>query len=319
MKEPVLITGACGFIGSHLSERLLKRGHPVTGIDNLQTSSIENIKHLEKYSGWKFIVSDIREKIPVAEKMRIIFNLACPASPIHYQNSPIDTILTNIMGSLNVLNFARSCEARVVQASTSEIYGDALEHPQTEGYFGNVNTVGPRSCYDEGKRAAETLFYEFNKNFGVDIQIVRIFNTYGPNMARSDGRVVSEFVIRALEGRALEIYGLGEQTRSFCYVDDLVDGLIAVSELGEKYTGPINLGNPDEMTINHIAALVLEKTKSKSEIVYHPARIDEPRKRKPDITRARQLLGWAPKVGLNVGLNRTIQYFMKPEALERTA
>lgn len=305
-QKTVLVTGGAGFIGSHLCETLLARGDRVICLDSLVTGSEENISALAGPS-FRFITHDIVDPIDTDEPIDEIYNLACPASPAHYQANPIHTIKTNTIGVMNVLDVAKKHGARILQASTSEVYGDPLEHPQKEMYHGNVNPIGPRSCYDEGKRLAEALFFEYHRMHRVPIRVARIFNTYGPKMARNDGRVVSNFIIQALEGKDITIYGDGSQTRSFCYIDDLVKGLIALMESSEM--GPINLGNPTEHTIKEIAEKVIELTGSQSRIVQHPLPEDDPKKRKPDITKAQMELGWRPRTSLEEGLTATIHYF----------
>ncbi|HTP66672.1 MAG TPA: UDP-glucuronic acid decarboxylase family protein [Geobacteraceae bacterium] len=302
----ILVTGGAGFIGSHLCERLLGEGHEVLCLDNFFTGSKRNIVHLMDSPRFELIRHDITQ--PILLEVERIYNLACPASPIHYQYNPVKTIKTSVMGTINMLGLAKRVRARVLQASTSEVYGDPQVHPQTEDYWGNVNPVGIRSCYDEGKRVAETLMMDYHRQNGVDIRIIRIFNTYGPRMAENDGRVVSNFIVQALAGRDLTVYGSGEQTRSFCYVDDLVDGMIRMMER-DGLTGPINLGNPAETSILEFARRIIALTGSRSEIVFKPLPTDDPRQRQPDITMAREELGWEPCVGIETGLGRTIAYF----------
>ena len=307
--KTIVVTGGAGFIGSHLCEYLLKKGERVICLDNLFTGSKENIRHLRENPNFKFINQDIIDPIMLdGEMVDQIYNLACPASPVHYQHNPVRTIKANTQGVINVLGLAKRHKARVLQASTSEVYGDPLEHPQTEEYRGNVNTIGPRACYDEGKRVAETLFFDYYRQHKVDIKIVRIFNTYGPKMAENDGRVVSNFIIQALHGNNITIYGKGNQTRSFCYVDDLVNGLYKLMNK-ENFIGPVNIGNPDEFTIKELAKKVIEQTKSKSKIVYNNLPQDDPKKRKPDISVAKKELGWKPTIDLDTGLKYTIEYF----------
>lgn len=302
----VLITGGAGFIGSHLTERLLKEGHAVIVLDNFHTGSRDNIRNLLHNNELEVIRHDVSE--PYRYEVDLIYNLACPASPIHYQRSPVKTVLTSVMGLIHALNLAKETKARVLQASTSEVYGDPEVHPQTEDYFGNVNPIGPRSCYDEGKRVAETLMFDYHRENHVDIRVARIFNTYGPRMRPDDGRVVSNFIIQALRGEPITIFGDGSQTRSFCFVQDLVEGLIRLMNQDET-TGPVNLGNPDERTIKDIAELVVKMTKSKSEIIYKPLPQDDPTRRRPDITLARKYLDWSPMIPLEKGLPTTIEYF----------
>jgi UDP-glucuronate decarboxylase len=302
----VLVTGGAGFLGSHLCERLLSDGHEVICLDNFFTGRKENVAHLVGNPGFELVRHDITE--PYMAEVDRIFNLACPASPIHYQHNPVKTIKTSILGALHVLGLAKRVRARVLQASTSEIYGDPQVHPQPESYWGNVNTIGIRSCYDEGKRAAETLFMDYHRQSKVDTCIVRIFNTYGPRMLPNDGRVVSNFIVQALKGEPLTIYGEGDQTRSFCYVDDLVDAMVRAMNK-ENFTGPVNIGNPDEFTIKELAEKVVAMTGSSSEIEYHPLPADDPLKRKPDIEYARTQLGWEPATALDEGLKLTVAYF----------
>jgi UDP-glucuronate decarboxylase len=301
-----IVTGGAGFIGSHLCEKLLKSGYQVICIDNLFTGRLRNIKHLQGNSKFSFVRHDIIR--PLSIKSDWIFNLACPASPVHYQFNPVKTLKTSVIGSLNILNLARKSKARVLQASTSEVYGDPLVHPQIEKYWGNVNPIGIRSCYDEGKRAAETLFMDYHRYHNVDTKIIRIFNTYGPRMLENDGRVVSNFIVQALKGQDITVYGDGKQTRSFCYVDDLVNAIIKMMQ-ADNFPGPLNLGNPGEFTILELARKVIEMTKSSSKIIYQDLPSDDPVKRKPDISLAKEKLGWVPEIQLNEGLTRTIEYF----------
>lgn len=306
----ILVTGGAGFIGSHLCRRLLNEGNDVICVDNLFTGSKDNISDLLLNEHFEFCFQDVTEPL---EFLNIdqIYNLACPASPVHYQYNPVKTIETNIIGAINVLNLAKLNNARVLQASTSEVYGDPLMHPQKETYWGNVNPIGIRSCYDEGKRAAETLFFDYHRQFGVNIKVARIFNTYGPNMQKNDGRVVSNFIVQALEGENITIYGDGQQTRSFCYVSDQVDGLIKLMNSDVNVTGPINIGNPCELTVSEIANLIVSMTESASKIVYRDLPADDPQKRKPDISLAKEILEWKPVIELTDGLNLTIDYFRK--------
>lgn len=304
--KKVLITGGAGFIGSHLAERLLNEDHSVIIIDNFHTGSKDNIRHLMHNDDLEIYRHDVTDQYRM--EVDYIYNLACPASPIHYQRSPIKTVLTSVLGLINALELAKEVKARVLQASTSEVYGDPRQHPQTEDYWGNVNTIGPRSCYDEGKRVAETLMFDYHREIDVDIRIARIFNTYGPRMQPDDGRVVSNFVLQALRGQPVTIFGDGSQTRSFCYVDDLVGGLISLMDQDE-ISGPVNLGNPDERSIKDIAELIIGLTGSSSEIVYMPLPQDDPTRRRPDISQARNWLNWEPKVTLEEGLSHTIEYF----------
>ena len=306
-KTRVLVAGGAGFIGSHLCEKLLDLGYEVICMDNLFTGQKDNIRHLLTNPYFEFIRQDILEDIYV--ECDQIYNLACPASPVHYQYDPIKTIKTSFIGALHVLGLAKRCNARVLQASTSEVYGDPEVHPQPESYWGHVNPDGIRSCYDEGKRAAETLFFDYHRQHGVDIKVVRIFNTYGPNMRGDDGRVVSNFIVQALKGEDITIYGDGKQTRSFCYVDDLVDALIKMMNSRDGFTGPVNLGNPGEFTMLELAQKVIEQTSSKSKIVYMPLPQDDPTQRKPVIDLAKKELNWEPTIKLDEGLNKTIKYF----------
>ena len=303
----VLITGGAGFIGSHLCERLLNEGYEVICMDNLFTGQKDNIRHLMSNPYFEFIRKDVTEDIYV--ECDQIYNLACPASPIHYQYDPIKTIKTSFIGALHVLGLAKRCNARVLQASTSEVYGDPEVHPQPESYWGHVNPDGIRSCYDEGKRAAETLFFDYHRQHGVDIKVIRIFNTYGPNMRGDDGRVVSNFIVQALKGEDITIYGDGSQTRSFCYVDDLVEAMIRMMNSRKEFTGPVNLGNPGEFTMLELAQKVIELTGSKSKITYLPLPQDDPTQRKPVIELAKKELGWEPTIPLEEGLKKTIEYF----------
>lgn len=305
----ILITGGAGFIGSHLCERLLSAGHEIICLDNLFTGSKNNIRHLFKNKNFKFLKHDIIEPFYLKGKIDEIYNLACPASPIHYQINAIRTIKANTIGMIHVLGFAKKHKARILQASTSEVYGDPLEHPQKESYRGNVNTIGPRACYDEGKRVAETLTFDYHRKWRIEIKVARIFNTYGPRMAKDDGRVVSNFCIQALQNKPITIYGDGGQTRSFCYVSDLVDGLIKLMESPANFTGPINLGNPGEFTIEELAKKVLALTGSKSRIIHKRLPEDDPRQRQPEITLARKMLKWQPEVRLEEGLEKTVKYF----------
>ena len=303
--DTILVTGGAGFIGSHLCEELLKRGNHVICVDNFFTGSIKNIQHLKSNPNFEIIRHDITR--PLFIEVNQIYNLACPASPVHYQYNPIKTIKCNTAGMLNMLGLAKRTKARILQASTSEVYGDPLEHPQQEHHWGNVNPIGIRSCYDEGKRVAEALCMDYHRQNNVEIRIVRIFNTYGPKMALDDGRVVSNFIIQALNNQPITIYGDGSQTRSFCYVSDLVEGLYKT--MNSKDIMPINLGNPDEFTIKELAEKVVALTGSRSEVVYRELPVDDPRQRKPDISRANSVLNWTPKVKLDEGLKKTVNYF----------
>jgi len=301
-----LITGGAGFIGSHLCERLLERGEQVLCLDNFFTGRKENIAHLLTNPRFELIRHDITQ--PILVEVDRIYNLACPASPVHYQFNPVKTIKTNVMGALNTLGLAKRVKARILQASTSEVYGDPTVHPQEEAYWGNVNPIGIRSCYDEGKRVAETLFFDYHRQNGVDIRVVRIFNTYGPRMLVNDGRVVSNFIVQALEGNPITVYGDGSQTRSFCYVDDLVEGMIRMMNC-EDFTGPVNLGNPAEFTIKELAEEVIGQVQSPSKVEFRPLPADDPTRRRPDISLAQARLDWQPTVPLRDGLARAIAYF----------
>ncbi len=303
----IIVTGGAGFIGSHLCKALLEQKHEIVCVDNLYTGSKRNIEPLFENPKFQFVEHDITE--PYDDSADQIYNLACPASPVHYQKDPVFTIKTSVVGMYNMLELAHKCKARILQASTSEVYGDPLEHPQKETYWGNVNPVGVRSCYDEGKRAAETLCMDFFRQHKVDVRIARIFNTYGPNMAQEDGRVVSNFIIQALKNKPLTVYGDGSQTRSFCYVSDMVHGLIKL--MNSDVVGPVNLGNPDEFTIKELAGEVIAQTKSKSQISHKPLPQDDPKQRRPDITLAKSKLNWNPEVKLAEGLKSTIGYFRK--------
>ena len=304
----ILVTGGAGFIGSHLCRRLINEGHQVICLDNLFTGTKNNVKDLIDRSNFELIIQDVTQPIQL-DNIDQIYNLACPASPIHYQYNPVKTVETNVIGAINVLNLAKRTGACVLQASTSEVYGDPNVHPQKEEYWGNVNPIGIRSCYDEGKRAAETLFFDYHRQYGVDIKVVRIFNTYGPNMQKNDGRVVSNFIVQAIEGKDITIYGDGLQTRSFCFVSDLVAGIVRLMNSDKAITGPINIGNPSEFTVKQLAEMIISMTKSKSTIVYKPLPQDDPKKRKPDITLAMRELEWIPMVGIHEGLEKTIKYF----------
>jgi UDP-glucuronate decarboxylase len=308
-RKRILVTGGAGFLGSHLIDRLLEQGHEIVCADNLFTGTKRNIDHLHSHPRFEFLRHDVCN--PLKVEVDEIYNLACPASPPHYQHNPVQTTKTSVMGALNMLGLAKRLKCKIFQASTSEIYGDPAVHPQSEDYWGNVNPIGTRSCYDEGKRCAETLFFDYHRQHGVDIKVARIFNTYGPRMHPRDGRVVSNFITQALAGEDLTIYGDGSQTRSFCYVDDLIDGFLKLMDSPKEVTGPINLGNPGEFTMIELAELVLRLTGSKSRIRHMPLPSDDPRQRQPDITRARQHLGWEAKVPLEQGLARTIDYFSK--------
>jgi UDP-glucuronate decarboxylase len=307
IEKNILVTGGAGFLGSHLCDRLIEAGANVICLDNLQTGSLENIAHLRANPHFEFVQHDVVE--PYDFDVHQIYNLACPASPPHYQADPIRTTKTSVIGAINALELARKRGARVFQASTSEVYGDPLVHPQPESYWGHVNPIGIRSCYDEGKRCAETLFFDYRRQHGVDIRVARIFNTYGPRMDPNDGRVVSNFIVQALRGEDLTIYGDGSQTRSFCYVDDLIDGCVRLMNIAPVPVAPINLGNPNEFTIKQLALIVTQMTASIGRIANEPLPSDDPTQRQPDIAQARALLGWDPKVELREGLGRTIEYF----------
>ena len=306
-QKRVLVTGGAGFLGSHLCDRLIAAGHEVLCVDNLFTGTRRNIAHLLDNRSFEFMRHDVT--LPLFVEVDEIYNLACPASPVHYQHDPVQTTKTSVHGAINMLGLAKRLGAKILQASTSEVYGDPSVHPQTEDYWGNVNPIGPRSCYDEGKRCAETLFFDYHRQLGLKIKVARIFNTYGPRMHPNDGRVVSNFIVHALEGRPITIYGDGSQTRSFCYVDDLIDGLVKLMESSDDVIGPINIGNPTEMTVKQLAELVLSKTGSSASLELHDLPADDPKQRQPDITRARELLGWQPHIALDEGLERTIAYF----------
>lgn len=302
-----MVTGGAGFIGSHLCEKLLNQGHDVLCVDNFYTGTKKNIVHLLDSPYFEVLRHDIT--FPLYVEVDEIFNLACPASPIHYQNDPVQTTKVNVHGAINVLGLAKRMKAKILQASTSEIYGDPLVHPQIEAYWGNVNPIGPRACYDEGKRCAETLFFDYHRQHRLKIKVARIFNTYGPRMHPNDGRVVSNFVVQALKGQPITIYGDGSQTRSFCYVDDMVEALVLLMKTSDDVTGPINLGNPDEFTILNLAQQVIELTHSKLKIIFQELPADDPQKRRPEISQAHGSLGWFPKVTLEEGLPKTINYF----------
>jgi UDP-glucuronate decarboxylase len=306
-RKRILVTGGAGFLGSHLIDRLLARGHEVLCIDNLFTGTKRNIEHLYAQPLFEFMRHDVT--FPLYVEVDEIYNLACPASPVHYQHDPVQTTKTSVHGAINMLGLAKRLKCRILQASTSEVYGDPTIHPQTEDYCGNVNPIGPRSCYDEGKRCAETLFFDYHRQHAVEIKIARIFNTYGPRMHPSDGRVVSNFIVQALKGEAITLYGDGYQTRSFCYVDDLIDGLLRLMDSAPALIGPVNLGNPNEFTMRELAKLVLWQTGSSSPLVTQPLPQDDPKKRRPDITLAQTHLGWVPKTSLSDGLKPTIDYF----------
>jgi UDP-glucuronate decarboxylase len=303
----ILVAGAAGFLGSHLSDALIGQGHEVLGVDNLYTGSRENIRHLLANNHFEFMRHDVT--FPLFVEVDAIYNLACPASPVHYQKHPVQTIKTSLIGAINLLGLAKRTGAKILQASTSEIYGDPLLSPQSEDYWGNVNPIGVRACYDEGKRASETLFFDYWRQYQVRIKVARIFNTYGPRMALDDGRVVSNFVVQALQNQPISIYGDGSQTRSFCFVSDLIQGLIKLMNTPDNFVGPTNLGNPGEFTIRQLAELIIKMTGSTSSITFHPLPSDDPRQRKPDIRNAELHLGWKPTIDLENGLQSTIEYF----------
>ena len=307
MRKRVLVTGGAGFLGSHLCEQLLERGHDVLCVDNYFTGAKDNIVHLMDNPYFEVMRHDIT--FPLYVEVNEIYNLACPASPVHYQFDPVQTTKTSVHGAINMLGLAKRVKAKIFQASTSEVYGDPSVHPQTEEYHGNVSTIGPRACYDEGKRCAETLFFDYYRQHKLNIRVARIFNTYGPRMHPNDGRVVSNFIVQALQGKPITVFGDGSQTRSFCYVDDLIRGFIALMEAPDSVTGPINLGNPGEFTIKQLAEIVVEMTGSRSKIDYRPLPQDDPTQRCPDITKARDLLDWQPTIPLKQGLEKTIAFF----------
>ena len=309
MSKRILVTGGAGFIGSHVCDRLVAAGHDVLCLDNYYTGSKANVSGLMDAQNFELMRHDVT--FPLYVEVDEIFNLACPASPVHYQYDPVQTTKTSVHGAINMLGLAKRTGAKILQASTSEVYGDPEEHPQTEDYLGNVNPIGPRGCYDEGKRCAETLFFDYHRQHGLDIRVARIFNTYGPRMHPNDGRVVSNFIVQAMKGEPITLYGDGNQTRSFCYVDDLVDGLVALMDAPDDVTGPINLGNPGEFTIRQLAETVISMTASKSEIEMHPSPQDDPMQRCPDISRAKYQLDWTPEIQLEDGLRRTIDYFSR--------
>jgi UDP-glucuronate decarboxylase len=306
-RKSILVTGGAGFLGSHLCERLINAGHEVVCLDNFFTGTKRNVEHLIAHPRFELMRHDVT--FPLYIEVDEIYNLACPASPIHYQNDPVQTTKTSVHGAINMLGLAKRLKCRILQASTSEVYGDPSQHPQREDYWGNVNPVGPRACYDEGKRCAETLFFDYHRQHHLEIKVARIFNTYGPRMHPDDGRVVSNFVVQALRGEPITIYGEGLQTRSFCYVDDLISGLVRLMESPSGFTGPLNIGNPFEFSMNELAELVLELTGSKSNLVYLPPPQDDPKQRQPDITLANDRLDWRPTVQLREGLKQTISYF----------
>ena len=309
----ILITGGSGFLGSHLSEKLVSQGHDVICLDNFYTGNRKNVEHLLNYPNFELVRHDVT--FPYYVEVDQIYNLACPASPVHYQANPVQTTKTSVHGAINMLGLAKRIGARILQASTSEVYGDPEVHPQTEDYWGRVNPIGIRACYDEGKRCAETLFFDYHRQNKVDIRVARIFNTYGPRMQPNDGRVVSNFIVQALKGDDITLYGSGNQTRSFCFVDDLIAGLIGFMELEDNFPGPVNIGNPTEFTILELAENVIRLTKSRSKVVFQVLPQDDPTQRKPDIGLAQKKFGWEPKIQLEEGLIKTIEYFSKLESL----
>jgi UDP-glucuronate decarboxylase len=306
-RKRILVTGGAGFVGSHLIDRLLEQGHEIICVDNLFTGTKRNIDHLHNHTRFELMRHDVT--FPLYVEVDEIYNLACPASPVHYQHDPVSTIKTSVHGAINLLGLAKRLKCKIFQASTSEVYGDPAVHPQPEEYWGNVNPIGLRSCYDEGKRCAETLFFDYHRQHGVEIKVARIFNTYGPRMHQADGRVVSNFIVQALQGDPITIYGDGAQTRSFCYVDDLVEGFIRLMDTDTDVTGPVNLGNPGEFTMLELAKKVISSTGSKSDLVFCDLPQDDPKQRQPDIGKAKALLDWEPKVPLDEGLRLTIDYF----------
>ncbi|SEQ77857.1 UDP-glucuronate decarboxylase [Loktanella sp. DSM 29012] len=306
-RKRILVTGGAGFVGSHLIDRLLEQGHEIICVDNLFTGTKRNVDHLHNHARFELIRHDVT--LPLYVEVDEIYNLACPASPVHYQHDPVQTTKTSVHGAINMLGLAKRLKCKIFQASTSEVYGDPSVHPQPEGYWGNVNPIGIRSCYDEGKRCAETLFFDYHRQHGLDIKVARIFNTYGPRMHHADGRVVSNFIVQALLGQPITIYGDGQQTRSFCYVDDLVEGFIRLMDTGPDVTGPMNLGNPGEFTMLELAEQVLALTGSKSRLEFMDLPQDDPKQRRPDITLAKTTLDWDPEVKLTEGLRRTVDYF----------
>jgi UDP-glucuronate decarboxylase len=315
LRKRILVTGGAGFLGSHLCERLLAAGHDVLCVDNYFTGTKDNIAHLIGNPHFELVRHDVT--FPLYVEVDEIYNLACPASPVHYQHDPVQTTKTSVHGAINMLGLAKRLNARIFQASTSEVYGDPHVHPQTEDYRGNVNPIGPRACYDEGKRCAETLFFDYHRQNALRIKVARIFNTYGPRMHPNDGRVVSNFIVQALKGEPITIFGAGSQTRSFCYVDDLIEGFIRLMASPDEVTGPVNLGNPGEFTIKQLAEMVIELTASRSTLVFRPLPVDDPLQRRPDIALAQSLLDWQPTIALRQGLERTIAYF--DALLRRTA
>ncbi|MFH0974429.1 MAG: UDP-glucuronic acid decarboxylase family protein [Spirochaetota bacterium] len=308
-KKRILVTGGAGFIGSHLCELLLKQGNEVICVDNFFTGAKVNISHLSEYDSFEFIRHDI--VFPIFLEVEEVYNLACPASPIHYRYNPVKTVKTNVMGAINMLGLAKRVKAKILQASTSEVYGDPDIHPQKEDYWGRVNPIGLRACYDEGKRCAETLFFDYHRQNKVNIRVARIFNTYGPKMMPDDGRVVSNFIVQALKNEDITIYGKGDQTRSFCYIDDLVSGLVKLMNSPDDVIGPVNLGNPVENTVLDLAKMIMSLTNSRSKIIFHPLPEDDPVRRKPDIALAKERLSWEPYIKIEEGLQKTIEYFDK--------
>jgi UDP-glucuronate decarboxylase len=317
VRKRILVTGGAGFLGSHLCDRLLEAGHDVLCVDNFFTGTKDNVKHLFDHPHFELMRHDVTFSLYV--EVDEIYNLACPASPIHYQHDPVQTTKTSVHGAINMLGLAKRVKARIFQASTSEVYGDPEVHPQAESYWGRVNPIGPRSCYDEGKRCAETLFFDYHRQHGLDIKVARIFNTYGPRMHPNDGRVVSNFIVQALRNEPITLYGDGTQSRSFCYVDDLIEGFLRLMQTPKGFTGPVNLGNPGEFTMIELAEAIRDLTGSRSELVHRPLPADDPRQRQPDIRLAREHLGWEPKIPLREGLEPTISYFdqMLGEASEK--
>jgi len=307
LRKRVLVTGGAGFLGSHLCDRLIRDGHEVICVDNFFTGSKRNIAHLLGNPAFELMRHDVT--FPLYVEVDEIYNLACPASPVHYQHDPVQTTKTSVHGAINMLGLAKRLGAKILQASTSEVYGDPVVHPQTEDYWGHVNPIGTRSCYDEGKRCAETLFFDYHRQMGLSIKVARIFNTYGPRMHPSDGRVVSNFIVQALRGEPITLYGEGTQTRSFCYVDDLIEGLVSLMGTEDDVTGPVNIGNPSEFSMKELADLVIEKVNTSGGTTFAPLPSDDPRQRQPDITLARELLGWEPRIPLSEGLDKTIGYF----------
>ncbi|MGQ9508871.1 MAG: UDP-glucuronic acid decarboxylase family protein [Thermodesulfobacteriota bacterium] len=307
LQKRILVTGGAGFLGSHLCEFLLRKGEDVLCVDNFYTGTKRNIAHLLDNPYFELLRHDIT--FPLYVEVDEIYNLACPASPVHYQNDPVQTTKVNVHGSINMLGLAKRLRAKILQASTSEVYGDPTIHPQPETYWGNVNCIGPRSCYDEGKRCAETLFFDYNRQYQIKIKVARIFNTYGPRMHPNDGRVISNFILQALKNEPITVYGDGLQTRSFCYVDDMIEGLIRLMDSPDDITGPINLGNPEEISILNLAQKIIELTGSRSKILFKPPQAGDPRQRQPSIELAKEKLGWSPKTSLNEGLQKTIHYF----------